>query len=242
MKKWMPLLGLMVLLMMPALACAIPNIGGNQEPTPAPLPTPMGDTLILTIPLYRIGLNPGDTVPGSELRYVGQNAGSYDVTIGGLSASKRSGDSFAWNGVVAPGVVGNYNLRLTTTLLGKLVAAGPVTLNIFNPTPAAAPPAAASLHYTNIVVQYLIPAGRTIPGTTLVYESIVEPGGPENVPQRMARLSGGNGYPYFAFGDSIAWTGQLRNNVSISYSLRVAGLGDDGLRVAGSAELWVDNK
>ncbi|GAB4149300.1 MAG: hypothetical protein Fur0021_10110 [Candidatus Promineifilaceae bacterium] len=237
-----PVLGLIVALMMPALACALPQIGGRGEPTPAPLPTPMGDTLTLTIPLYRIGLEPGDAVPGAELRYIGQNGGSYDVTIGGLPASKRSGDSFSWQGIVAPGVVGNYNLRLTATLLGRLVAAGQVTLNVFNPAPVAInamPASDGALYYNNIAVQYLIPAGRAIPGTTLVFEGIIEPGGPENLAQRMAHLSGGSGYPYFALGDSVGWMGQLRDNVTIRYSLRVIALEESGLRVAGTAELWV---
>ncbi len=238
-------LGLMLALIMPALACAIPQIGGRAEPTPLPPPTPMGDTLILTIPLYRIGLEPGGAVPGAQLRYMGQNGGMYEVTIGGLAASKRSGDSFSWQGIVAPGVVGNYNLRLTATLLGRLVAAGQVTLNVFNPMPVVintAPTTGDALYYNNIAVQYLIPAGRAIPGTTLIFEGVVEPGGPENLAQEMAHLSGGSGYPYFAFGDSVGWMGRLRDNVTIRYSLRVIALEENGLRVAGSAELWVENE
>ena len=226
---------------MPALACAIPQIGGRAEPTPVPAPTPMGDTLILMVPLYRIGLEPGAAVPGAELSYVGQSSGGYDVIIGGLAANKRSGDSFSWQGVVAPGVIANYNLRLTTTLLGRLVAAGPVTLNVFNPLPVATnvvPAESEGLYYNNIAMQYLVPPGRAIPVTTLIYEGIIEPGGPENLAEQMAYLSGVEGYPYFAFGDSIGWTGKLRHNVTIRYSFRVVSMDENGLRVAGSAELW----
>ncbi len=231
----------LILLLLPALACDVPSIQLGREPTPVPTAQPLGDTLVLTVPLYRIGLEPGDSVPGAQLTYVGSDAGAYQVRIDGLPAVRRSGDSFSWYGVVAPGVIGNYNLRLSTTLLGKLVATGSVTLSIFNPEPEAlaTEPTADDVAFANVAVQYYAPAGSDIPGTTLRYEGLVEPGGPEGVSQPMARLSGVRGYPYFAFGDSITWTGRLRDNVIVRYTFRVAALDANGLRVAGSADLWI---
>jgi hypothetical protein len=226
--------------LVPALACQLPSLPLIGD-GPSATPTPMGDTLILTVPVYRISLDPGDTVPGAKLTYVGKNNNAYDVIIDDLPATRRTGDSFSWYGVVAPGVIANYNLRLTTTLLGRLVAAGSVTLNVFNPAPqpVAAAPTTFALSYSSIAVQYWVPAGSSIPGTALVYERTVEPGGAEGVAQSMAQLSGIQGYPYFAVGDSIVWLGTLRDNVTIRYSLRVTGLDEDGLRVAGTADLWL---
>lgn len=226
------------LLVVPALACTVPVIGKKEPP---PTPTPQGDTLILNIPLYRANLEPGETVLGTKLTYVAPNNNSYDVTIDGLAATKNSGDSFAWSGVVAPSMMGSYNLRLTATVFGKLLVIGPVDLTIFNPQPMAlaTPPTDFPLYYNDITIDYLVPSGNTIPGTTWLFETIVEPGGPENVPQKMARLSGTTGYPYYALADSLVWTGQLLPHISVRYNLRVAGLDENGLRVAGTAELWV---
>ena len=56
---------------------------------------------------------------------------------------------------------------------------------------------------------------------------------------QLAQLSGMSGYPYLALGDSLVWTGRLRENVYIRYSLRVTGLSEDGLRLAGTADLSI---
>ncbi|MEW5989068.1 MAG: hypothetical protein AB1791_20775 [Chloroflexota bacterium] len=220
-----------LLLAFTTLACAVPLIGGPAE-TPVP-PTPMGDTLPFIVPLYSITLDPGDTVPGTHLTYVGQRDDAYDVTIDGLTATKRSGDSFIWRGVIGPGVVAKYNLRIGTAVRGRLLAAGPVELSVLSPTPvelSEIPLADNALHYQNIAVQYVIPQGRAIPGTTLVYEGTAEEG---------VRLSGINGYPYRALGDSLIWIGQLREGSVIRYSLRVASVDEPGLQLVGTAELWV---
>ena len=72
--------------------------------------------------------------------------------------------------------------------------------------------------------------GAQVPGTTLVYEGEQDQG---------AELSGTNGYPYRALGDSLIWIGRLRGNVIVRYSLRVAALSENSLRLLGTAELWI---
>jgi hypothetical protein len=37
----------------------------------------------------------------------------------------------------------------------------------------------------------------------------------------------------------LRWQGSLLDNVYIVYSLRVLGINDDGLRLTGTADLWV---
>jgi hypothetical protein len=237
--KWLIIL---LLLMFPAAACAIPVIGGGAPPAP---PTPLGDTLTLLVPIYNINLEAGQTIPGTRLTYLRENNGVYEVTIDGLQANKRSGDSFSWKGVIAPGVIGAYNLRLTTTLFGRLVAAGPINVTIFNPepVPGAGDHGASSeaLYFNNIAVEYTIPQGRIIPGTNLIFQRVIEPtDSAQGVSPPMVELSGSAGYPYFALGDSLVWAGRLRENVWIRYSLRIVHIDDNGLRIGGTAELWVD--
>ncbi len=232
----------LLLLFSAALACVVPGIGSSN---PGPTPTPLGDTLSFMIPAYTVSLEPGETVPGTRLHYVGRSGDTYKVTIDGLEATKRVGDSFIWNGVIAPGVYTNYNLRLTTAVFGALPVAGPVEIIVFNPAPVemslSADITSADLYFSNILINYQIPPGRLIPGSSLVYEGVFTQGEGQQASQ-LARLSGLSGYPYFALGDSLVWEGQVRDNVYIRYNLRVTAINEDGLRLSGTAELWITSK
>jgi hypothetical protein len=223
------LFGLVLLLALTALACDLP--GFREDPTPA-APVPLGDTISFNVPFFSVSLEPGAMVPGTRLQYFGRRDDGYDVLIDGLPAFKRTGDSFSWNGIVAPGVYGRYHLRLATTLLGRLVAAGPVELFILFPNPVELPTlevAGAPYYFDKIPVQYLVPQGGAIPGTTITFQSQTEEG---------AWLSGA-GHPYRAPGDSVVWVGRLRDNVTTRYNLRVVRVERNGLRLVGEVELWV---
>jgi hypothetical protein len=230
-----PVVGLFLLFILGSLACALSNLTG-PKPTAAP-PTPMGDTLGFTVPVYSITLEPQESVPGTGLQYIGQEGDGHRVTIDGLVAIKRLGDSLPWSGVIAPGVVAQYSLRLSPTFGNSIIAAGPVQINVLNPEPVqlqTATNVTATYHFGGILLQYLVPKGSPVPGTTLVYEGLVEQGG-----QQMAQFSGTSGYPYLASIDSLVWTGQLRDNVEVRYSLRVVTMDEQSIRLGGTAELWV---
>lgn len=223
-----------LLLLLAALACS-PPFGESNEPPPTP--TPLGDTLVFNIPTYGRNLQPGDTIPGTRLTYVGREADGYRVSIDGLAATKRIGDSFLWSGTVAPGVFANYNLRLTTETFGRLPVVGQVELLVLNPQPAAVtavPTEQARLHYDLITVNYYMQPGGAVPGSTLVYQGIITQAGEE-----LAQMSGLTGYPLLALGDSLNWTGRLLDNVYISYSLRVLSIDEHGLRLGGTAQMWI---
>jgi len=130
-----------------------------------------------------------------------------------------------------------FRLLKQPPVLGYLLAGliiGPFTLpNLDNINTGAA------LAYNNIPVQYLVTTGNNIPGSSLNFVAILEPGGAESVPQRMAKLAGIDGYPYFALEDSIVWIGQILPNVYIRYDLHLKGLESYGMTVAGTATLWV---
>jgi hypothetical protein len=220
-----------------ALACALPSF---DSPTPAPTVTPSGDTLSFTNPAFAMNLEPGDSVPGTGLRYLGREGDAYRVTIDGLEALKRTGDSFIWDGVIAPGVHATYNLRLTTAVFGPLPVAGPVTLTIFYPEPTplgSLPPLEEALTYRNTVLTYLVPVGENVPGANLVYEGSETQG--DGSGTRLARFSGLSGYPLRAVGDSLTWTGTLRPNVYVQYNLRLLNINENSVRLAGTADLWI---
>lgn len=230
---------LLALASLTLLACGInvPDISSVPiigDPTAAPSPTPEGDSISFRTLTYRVALTEGETVPGTGLRYVGPRDGGFDVSIDGLPAFKRSGDSFPWRGVVAPGVVGQYDLRLTTTMMGELIAVGPATITVLNPGPlelAGTQPFPADLEFEELLVDYVVPVGRLIPGTTLSYIGLTDQGG---------QLAGTGGFPYLRQGDSFTWTGQLRSNVALRYDLRVTGITDNGMRLVGTGKLWID--
>jgi hypothetical protein len=231
--------GLILLLVLTTLACTIP---GRASSGPAPTPTPMGDTLSFNIPAYAYNLEPGGSVPGTHLEYIGRSEGAYNVRIDGFEAVKRSGDSFFWSGVIQPGVYGNYNLRITTAVFGGLPVAGSVEIIVFYPEPVqrdTIPTVDQSLlSFTALVVDYTVPEGYQIPGTALVYDGIITQGEGEGATQ-LAQLSGLTGHPYLARGDSLVWIGNLRDNVVVRYNLRASALNEDGLRLDGTADLWV---
>ncbi|MCA9872060.1 MAG: hypothetical protein KC441_00335, partial [Anaerolineales bacterium] len=212
--------GFILLLALASLACAVPGTGPSAPPS---TPTPMGDTLILTIPAYGYNMAPGDVVPGTGLQFIDRQGDAFEVSINGQHALKRAGDSFFWSGVLAPGVFANFNLRLTTSLFGSLPVAGTVELIVLNPDPVeelGVPDSSGRYHYSNIVADYSVPVGYQVPGTTAVFQGIEERGqGGQTT--KLARFSGMSGYPYLALGDSFVWTGRVRENVYLAYNLRV---------------------
>lgn len=246
--RWIrgPLL-LVLMLALPALACQVPDIPdqpsipGLVEPTPVGSPTPMGDTISYLAPAYTKSLQPGESVPGTQLTYIGSTDGGYEVAIGGQRAIKKTGDSFYWSGVIAPGVFANYNLRLTTSFFGGMPVAGPVELIVLFPEPQPLPldeDPDAKLHLGNIVIDYHVPLSKTIPGTTLVYQGM-ESQGLGNQSTTLARIGGLTGYPNLAIGDSLVWSGRLRDNVAIRYNLRVVSFDEESIRFVGAGELWI---
>ncbi len=203
-----------------------------------PTETPASNLLTFSIipPAYTISMNPGEKVPGAPLEYVGQEGDTYRVRIDGQELLKRTGDSFAWSGIIAPGVHGDYNLRLTSALLGPLPVTGGVKFTILGWQPvatAAVPQLPEALTFSNILLEHNLAVGETMRASTLQYL------GPATIgTQEYAQFSGLNGPANYAQGDSITWVGQLRDNVYVRYILRVITFDEDNARLAGTAELW----
>lgn len=228
----------LIVLLLSTLACSIslpsvPNVPGLGEPTPEPSPTPETDSISFQTLTYRISMTEGEQIPGTGLVYVSKQENGFAVEIDGLPALKRSGDSFSWRGVVSPGVIGRYDLRITTTLLGELIALGPVQVNVLNPAPLELgynQPPAAPLEFEELLIDYRVPVGEFIPGTTISYIGLTDQGG---------ELAGTSGYPYIRQADSFSWIGQLRDNVVVRYDLRVTTISENDIRLVGTAKMWV---
>lgn len=230
-------LTLFIFLMTTMLACSVPGFSGGEV---TPVPEEDSDFLsFTTIPGgYTVSLNPGDRVTGSRLEYIGQEGDAYRVRINGQESLKRIGDSFSWAGIIAPGVYGSYNLRLTTTLLGALPVTGSVKLTILDWVPtelATLPDMTNALHFDNILaIQSSIPTGGQFPASTMVYNGLVTQGD-----TTYAQISGNAGNANYALGDSVVWTGQLRDNVFVRYNLRVISFDENSILLEGGSEIWV---
>ena len=237
-KSRRPYLSIILLFLLVSLACTIPGLDRQSDVWPEP--TPETDTLSFTLPNYTVSLEPGAYVPGTFMSYRGLSGNNYEVSIDGLTAIKRAGDSFIWDGIVAQAVYAQYNLRLgMTTVAGTLPADGAVVIYVFNPTPQSVPQlppqVETAVHYQNIRIDYIVPPGHRIPGTDVTYDGIAQTilGDPQG------QLSGLSGYPYLAQGDTFLWTGALRPNVALRYNLETAVLNEQGIRLVGHADLWV---
>lgn len=233
-KLWIGIFGMLLILSM--LACSVPGFT-----TPGATPTPTNDSDFLTFsvpaPGYAISLNPGDRVPGSRLQYLGQEGDAYRVKIGGQESLKRIGDSFTWAGIVGSGVYGEYNLRLTSTLLGPLPVAGGVRLTILDWEPiqiTSLPDLTNALHIGNLFINYSINKGEVIPATDMIYNGTVQQGSTE-----YAQFSNISGSSNFLIGDFVGWSGSLRENVFLSYSLRITSFDEDRIILTGTADIWI---
>ena len=228
-----PVAVLFLLLALATIACVISL---DQPTRPPPTATPPLDQVVsFNVPIYTASLEPGESIPGTQMTYINRDKEIFNVTINDLPAVKRAGDSFTWKGIVAPGLIARYSLRVSPTLLGdNMLAAGPVELWVLNPIPVetAVDPLVgnAILHFNNIAIDMRVPIGGQVPGTSLIYEGIDDQG---------ANLTGSSRYPFRAVGDSLVWAGRLRGNVLVRYSLRVASFDENDLRLVGTAELWI---
>jgi len=207
-----------------------------------PTATAAGDMLTYSIPAYSISMNPGSSINGAPMRYLSHNREVYTMEIDGVPIDKRAGDSFDWQGLVAPGVYANYNLHLTTAVFDALPVAGTVEYLIFNPNPRDLPLPANHTDYIAldwIVADYLAPVGREIPGTVIIYEGVGTKG-QGTFSEPAAKLVSPLNTRLLLKGDSFTAVSAVRENAYIEYSLRVLDFDEDSLHLFGTAKLWVD--
>lgn len=226
-------MAILTALLLTSSSCALLPSGPDPDTTPTDLST--DDVLTYRVPVNVITLEPGETIPYTQLTFVEHEGNLFKVLIDNQPAEKRVWDSFRWRGVIAPGVSAKYDLRVAPTFSQEnMLAGGTIEIGVFSPIPVeleSNPPSTDEvIHFANILVDYRVPLGTELPGTTLTYEGSREDG---------AELNGVGGYPYRAVGDSIVWLGRLRDNVIARYSLRIVSIKEESLRLIGTAELWI---
>jgi hypothetical protein len=170
-----------------------------------------------------MGLSAGQTIPGTDIRFVQAEAGAdaAQFEIAGLRAPRQLGDSLDFDGAW-PGVSGvTYQLRLRVYQIGAggVRAAGVQRVVIENIAPQMADvnieanPGAGDviLRFPHSVTS---DAGALFPGMTFGYKGEGERGA------ILQGLPEGD-YPYRKLGDSIEWEGFLRPNIPVVYHLRL---------------------
>lgn len=219
------------------LACANITLPFGT-PTPAPPPTPVGNTLTFRVAPFTDELDAGQLVRGTQLEYLGWDGVAYRLRIDGREARRVAGDSVDWTGVTAPGVLGKYDLRLQNTNQAVLRVSGTAEYTILYPQPLVSTVPAGQfssrdgLYFREIAVDFLVPPGSKVPGTDLTFNG--QDGEGKFVLQG-ARVE----YPYYRQADTVLWEGTLRPGTNVRYRLVVQGAETHGLRLRGSAELWI---
>jgi len=186
--------------------------------------------LTYTAPV-EISVKAGENLPGTSIRYVGKSENGAELLIAGQHALKQKGDSLDWEGDPVEGVSVDLSMRILwfTEEALHLVGTGKVVVRQPNPQPAFIQDD-WPLKFTNAPVTYGVDRNEYIPGTTIEYLGKEEEG---------AHLGGIDGYPYRKGADSILWEGKLREKVYLRLNVRVLYIGEDSLRVGGTASIWI---
>ncbi len=179
---------------------------------------------------YRVELGVGQALPGTEVRYLGVGPQGARVRIDGQEVIRLAGDSIEAETRPHPTLSLRYTLRVYAYDERALHAIGTLRAELQEAQPRSAPlPPEAVARFT-APVNYRVPKGGVIPGTTIVFLGKEE---------GRARLGGLSGYPYRNVGDSILWTGQIHPLVYLNATFRVLLIEDAWLTVVGTAEVWL---
>lgn len=220
-------------------SCGLPNIEMPAllgTPTPQPSPTPLGNILQFQTGenQYEVVLAPNETVSGTQLRFLGKEGNVYTVSQDGVMGDIPSGNSFNWRGVIGPGAIGDYRLKLLQTFSdNELRANGTVAVTIFEPVEVERllpQTDIKPLQFVNMPVNYLIPVGSQVPGTTLIYDG-------QQVGAHL--FSGTSSLNRFFLEDEILWNGFLRDNIYIQNSLKLQAVSETGLQMTGTVTLYI---
>jgi hypothetical protein len=186
--------------------------------------------LAYTAPV-EVSVKAGENLPGTSIRYVGKSEKGAEVLIAGQHAFKQKGDSLDWKGDPVEGASVDLSLRILrfTEDTLHLVGTGKVVVRQPNPQPAFIQ-TDWPLKFTNAPVTYGVARNEYIPGTTVEYLGKEEEG---------AHLGGIDGYPYRKGADSILWEGKIREKVYLRLNVRVLYIGENSLRVGGTADIWI---
>jgi hypothetical protein len=190
--------------------------------------TPGGPVELLYIAPFETGIDRDSNLPGTGIRYLGLSDKGAEILIDDQAAFKQKGDSLDWKGNPVENVDLDLSLRVLWVTEQTLYVGGTANATVRDPLPATAFIPEVPVSYSNAPVTYRVEKGDAIPGTLVKYVGKAEEG---------AELSGVEGYAYRKLGDSIVWTGKIRERAFLELNVRVVFITDDFIRVAGTATL-----
>ena len=176
------------------------------------------------------GLAPGEMIPGTNIRFIGDTGDGAEVSINDQRAIKKVGDSLDWNGTVAPGVDVSMPQRIVLITNERLQTVGTVRVKVSGVNPQPGPMPAGGRYTYKVGSGATVRKGDRVPGTTLIYRGKTDEG---------AQFEGTGDYPYRRIGDSVTWQGQLAPGVYLDTTLRVGAYTDDIVTLAGLATIVV---
>jgi len=175
-----------------------------------------------------ITLKKGETLPLTEITYIGPGPQGAEVLIKGQKAIKQKGDSLDWESTPLPGVELKIRTRIISFDSTALRSVGIFTINVSEPSPVPTlPPQKATFKFT-APVGYTVKKGDGIPGTTIKYAGKDSEG---------AKFEGVEGYPYRKAGDSLVWTGKLKEGLYLELNVRVVHYDEKAVTLGGTAAI-----
>ncbi len=180
-------------------------------------------------------LKPGDTIPGTDIRFVAITDEGAEFEIANLRSIRAIGDSLDFDGNW-PGIDGvTYNLRTRIYRIGSenIRAAGVHQLAIERISPTDTNVGMGD-HTTRFLYSSGAESGERFDGMTLGYVGGTDRGG------ELSGLPAGD-YPYRKVGDSVGWRGQLRPDIPVEYAARMLLYGENSARIGGVVKVSLPN-
>ncbi len=207
--------GIVLLLVVGLLAACGPGGWANRLPYAGPVERTIA---------------PGEFLPGTPIRYLGQAADGARLSIEGREKIKAVGDPVDWREDVIAGVNLDQTYRVAQIGAESLYLAGTVRVIVQNavPRPGAAK-RDAPIHF-RFPVGYHVEPGQVIPGTTWTFLAAGEQG---------AELGDQAGSSYHPLNDPISWEGMLGSGIWLALEVRPTLISDERLDVVGTADLWI---
>ena len=175
----------------------------------------------------------GERIPGTDIELSAINDGVAEFLVNGLRLERTRGDSLDFDGSW-PGtadVTYSLRLRIYNVSSSNVRAAGVQQLVVagIQPLPAPSQKARIELKFPHAAAADV---GELIEGTTFGYVGQNERG---------AEISGlpEGDYPYRKTGDSITWSGLLRPDIPVEYSLRVLLAREESINVGGTVAVYL---
>ena len=202
-----------------------------SDPVASMFPEPRTDQLHLR-GINRDTIQLGGKMPGTDLTLTEiRDADAVFTKPGGATAVRRFGDSVKFDGPWAqvPGTDYNVSGRIIRINPGEVHVVSVYSITIANTAPASAP--LTITPGTSYTLMLRARADAPIRGTTLYYRGRADNGD--------AKVEGldDDSWGQFSAMDSIRWSGLLRDDLAVSYNMRILFFTDSDIYLGGIVQL-----